>query len=225
MTMTGVGARTLAQEVFPMLEAAQHAMATARDVPSEVEQLIDRVADQLDGSLPRWATEGVDPYLGQALLAAALAGEKGLRADNDDDRRRRVRLALERMRQALRDLIDESVAGEDRDIKQVTRWVTGVVGLPYAELAPLLGVSPRTLQRWLAQDGSRPEGMDEARVRMVARTVAHLRHVFTGPGTAKWFLRPHPDLEGRPPLQLLDDPLNLPVLTRLASRTRSTLAT
>lgn len=225
MTTTGVAARTLAHEVFPLLEAAQHSMATARDVPPEVEELIDRVAEQLEGSLPRWATEGVDPYLGQALLAAALAGEKGLRAANDDERRRRVRLALERMRQAVRDLIDESSTGEDVDVRQVARWVAGVVGVSHAELAPLLGASPRTVQRWLAPVGSRPEGLDEARVRMVARTVAHLRHVFTGPGTVRWFMRPHPDLEGRTPLELLDDPLNLPVLTRLASRTRSTLAT
>lgn len=215
----------LARKVYPAVEHAQRMMMTATTVPNEVAELIDTVADTLGDSYAAWGSEGVDPYLGQILLAATLAGEKGLRDPNVDMQRRRVRLALERLRQTLRDIVDEAPADEDSSSKEVLQWLAEVLSVSQSELASLLGVSTRTLQRWLAESGPSPEGEDEMRVRMVARTVAHLRHVFTGPGVLRWFERPHPDLADRPPRELLQDPLRLPQLTRLASRSRSSIAT
>jgi hypothetical protein len=87
-------------------------------------------------------------------------------------------------------------------------------------VASLLGISPRQLQRWLSPDGPAPEGADAARVRMVAQVANQLRHVFTGPGVVRWFHRPHPRL-GRPPRDLLDDPLEIPTLLDLAVSARS----
>lgn len=215
----------LAREIYPAVQDAQRSMMTAPVVPSDVAELIDDVADKLGESQAMWGIQGVDPYLGQLLLAATLAGEKGLRDPNADMQRRRVRIALERLRQILRDIIDEAPVDEDASSKAVLQWLTEVMSISQAELAPLLGVSTRTLQRWLAVEGPSPEGDDETRVRMVARTVAHLRHVFTGPGVLRWFERPHPDLDNRPPVDLLQDPLALPQLVRLASRSRSTILT
>lgn len=215
----------LARDLSPQVEQAQQAMQAARTIPAEVEALIDRIADLMDSSLPAWGHEGVDPYLGQSLLAAVLSGEKGLRTADEDDRRKRVRLSLERLRQVLRDINAEETTDEYADTKEVLSWLAATVSVSQHELAELLGVSSRTLQRWLSADGSRPEGDDETRVRMVARTAAHLRHVFTGPGVVRWFRRPHPDLHGRPPAELLDDPTAMPVLVRLASKARSTIAT
>lgn len=215
----------LARDVYPAVEDAQKTMTTAVVVPDEVAKLIDHVADLLSESHAAWGAEGVDPYLGQLLFAATLAGEKGLRDPNVDMQRRRVRIALEQLRQILRDIVDESPVDDDAPTKEVVQWLAGVMSISQAELASLLGVSTRTLQRWLAADGPSPEGDDEARVRMVARTAAHLRHVFTGPGVLRWFERPHPELDDRPPLDLLSDPLQFPRLVRLASRSRSTIAT
>lgn len=219
------GFHTLAQDLYARVDSAQRSMTTARTVPAEVALLIDDVADQLDRQLLPTGLDSVDPYLGQALFAAALAGEKGLRAADEEQRRQRVRLALERMRQALRDLVDEAPTHETVAAKSVAQWLDHVVSVPQAELAALLGVSPRTWQRWVSDAGRGPEGDDEARVRGVARVVAHLRHVFTGPGVLRWFERPHPELTGEPPKSLLADPLAVPELVRLASRTRSTMAT
>jgi hypothetical protein len=47
--------------------------------------------------------------------------------------------------------------------------------------------------------------------------------VFTAPGVVRWFERPHPQLSNHSPSELLDDPLQLPRLMRLASMSRSTL--
>lgn len=224
-TTRPVPIQTLAREIYPAVEHAQQTMMTASVVPDEVAELIDRVADALGDSHASWGSQGVDPYLGQLLLAATLAGEKGLRHPNVDMQRRRVRLALERLRQILRDIVDEAPVDEDAPSKEVLRWLAEVMSIQQADLASLLGVSTRTLQRWLAPNGPSPEGDDEARVRMVARTVSHLRHVFTGPGVLRWFERPHPDLDNRSPIDLLSDPLQLPRLVRLASRSRTTIVT
>jgi uncharacterized protein (DUF2384 family) len=194
-------------------------------LPLAVEELVDELADRLDTVATPWAYDSIDPYLGQSLLAALLAGSKGLRAPNQDDRRRRVRLALERVRQTLRDIADEAPAADSAETKHVAQWLAETLSVPQTDIAGLLGVSTRTLQRWLSPDGPSPEGADEARVRMAARTVAHLRHVFTGPGVVRWFMRSHPGLGGRSPVELLQDPLQGPELIRLAARSRSTMAT
>ncbi|HLM48976.1 MAG TPA: antitoxin Xre/MbcA/ParS toxin-binding domain-containing protein [Solirubrobacteraceae bacterium] len=62
-------------------------------------------------------------------------------------------------------------------------------------------------------------------MRAVARIVAQLRHALTGVGVVDWFRRPHPDLGGRAPLDVLDDPLALPELVELAGALRATVAT
>lgn len=215
----------LAQHYLPLLEEAQDAMLLSDVVPTGVEQLVDELAERLDHVAAPWARDPVDPYLGQALLAALMAGEKGLRAENVDDRRRQVRLALERVRQTLRDVADEAPASDTADTKQVVAWLARALTVSRGDLAALAGVSPSTWSRWVSPAGPSPEGDDEARVRMIARTVAHLRHVYSAPGAVRWFARPHPALDGRRPQDLLDDPLEAPTLVRLAARSRSTTAT
>lgn len=195
------------------------------DVPPSVSELIDQIADRFGSQAPETALSGVDPYLGQALLAAILYSEKCLRHDRDDWRRRTVRVGLERMRQALRDILDEAPSTEEQPAKAVARWLAQNVSVPQAQLADLLDVSPRTWQRWVSEtEPTEPEGDDEARVRAVARIVAHLRYAFTAPGVIRWFERPHPMLQDKPPKSLLYDPTELPVLTRLAAQTRSMVA-
>ncbi len=224
-TPTAVPFQELARDLYAEVEQAGRVMTGADTVPAEVAKLIDKVADRLETAQRGWGVQGVDPYLGQALLAAALSAEKGLRHDNEAARRRQVRLALERLRQALRDILDEAPTDEDAPIQDVLGWLLSVLAAPQTEVAALLGVSPRTFQRWVAGTApSRPSGADEARLRAVARVVGHLRHVFTGPGVLRWFDRGHPDLGGQAPRELLADPLALPRLVRLASRARSTVA-
>jgi putative toxin-antitoxin system antitoxin component (TIGR02293 family) len=215
----------LARHYLPRVEETQRSMLLEHDVPPEAAELVDELAGRLDAVAQPHAYNAMDPYLGQSLLSALLAGEKGLRADNEDDRRRQVRLALERVRQTLRDVADEAPVAEGAPSKAVVRWLVDALAVPQDEVAKLLGVSPRTLKRWVADHGPAPDGGDETRVRVVARTIAHLRHVYTGPGAVRWFFRAHPALDGRRPVDLLDDALQAPALARLAARSRSTVAT
>lgn len=215
----------LAERYLPILEDAQRAMLLTRAVPTEVEQLVDELSDRLDAVAAPFAREAIDPYLGQSLFSALLAGEKGLRTPNEDDRRRRVRLALERVRQILRDIADESASSESADVRELLQWLVDTVSVAQGDVARLLGVSPRQLQRWLSPSGPTPRGDDEARLRVVAKVVAHLRHVYTGPGAVRWFTREHPALSNGRPIDLLDDALEAPRLVRLAARSRSTIAT
>lgn len=224
MTTTAAGAdplHDLASHFLPRLDAVQRQMAVSTTVPAEVEQLVDDLSDQLTTANAYLA---FDPYLSNSLFVGLLAGEKGLRAENADDRRRRLRLALEQVRHVLRDVLDELPAAEDTDIHEVIRFVVDTARVPQREIAPLMGVHLRTLQRWISGE-ARPDGDDEARVRLVARTFSHLRHVFTGPGAVRWFSRPHPALDGTTPLTLLDDPIAAARLVHLAAGSRSTTAT
>lgn len=216
-------AEGLAADWYPQVEAAGRTLSATSVVPPEVRSLIDVIAEQLAGPISQFA--GTDPYLGQAVLAATLACDKGLRAETDEIIASRVRLGLERLRQALRDLIDEAPTKDGRPAKHVARWLAEHVTVSQAQLATLLGVSPRTLQRWLSEtDPASPEADDEVRLRAVAQVVSHLRHVFTGPGVVRWFERPHPHLAGKAPMTLLSDATDIPTLLRLASLSRSTLA-
>lgn len=210
----------LASDYLPRVTDAQRLMMLEREIPAEVSQLVDELADRLTAPTSYTA---IDPYLSNSLLAALLAGEKGLRAANEDDRRSQVRIALEQVRQVLRDVADEAPVAESTDTATVVRFIDDTLSVPQHDVAELMGVHVRTLQRWL-KGGAMPEGDDEARVRMVAKTLAHLRHVYTAPGVVRWFSRPHAALGGRRPLELLDDPVEAAELVRVAAQSRSTVA-
>jgi putative toxin-antitoxin system antitoxin component (TIGR02293 family) len=203
------------------LEAHNLALAREREIPESVRLLVEELADEL-AALPDEATLRVDPYL---LLAAQRALIGSLRALDSDDpawARRQMRVRLEQIRQVYRDLAEGGPLYEDRSAKEIARWLASVVDVPQARLAELFGVSPRTFQRWVSEsDPIAPEGDDARRLRVVAGVVNHLRHALTGPGTVAWFERPHPRLDGKRPLDLLDEVDAPGRLTALAASTRS----
>jgi Protein of unknown function (DUF2384) len=199
------------------LDEATMSLRATSDVPPEVVRVVERLADELHATEPH--TLGVDPYRSSELFAAALLAMKALRHDGARERRRELRVALEQLRQVVRDVADSVPVSDDRPVKEVVSDLVGTLAVPQAEVAGLLGISLRQLQRWLRPDGPVPEGAEAARVRMVAQIANQLRHVFTGPGVMRWFQRPHPRL-GRPPIELLDDPLKTPTLLELAASAR-----
>lgn len=185
-------------------------------VPDRVIETIDSFESVLSGPEP-------DPRQAAALWQAALHAQKALRHGNDTDRRRDVRVALEQFRQVLRDIVDNQPYGEDSPVRDVLARTVDTLAAPQKTVAELLGVSVRQLQRWLADDGPDPAGDDAARIRVVGQLVNQLRHVFTGPGVIAWFTRVHPVL-GRPPTELLDDPLAYPQLLGAATAARAQTA-
>lgn len=216
MTTTAPATVDLAR-LLAEAEAATIALRSSAAVPRTVEAFVEGLADVLHADAP--ASLGTDPYLASSLYAGAL---RALRAVHlpEDSRRGELRLALEQVRQAARDALEGGPVAADVPARAVLRETLSMLGVPQAELAALLGVSTRQLQRWLADDGPVPTGRDEARVRAVAAVAAQLRHVLTGPGVAAWFGRLHPEL-GTTPAELLADPLALPRLVGLASALRA----
>lgn len=109
---------------------------------------------------------------------------------------------IERIRHVFRDAIDEHVTGVANDrglvLKDLRTWLPTT---PLATIAELVGVDRRTLNRWVKQPGP-----PSARLALVARIVAVLRHAWSEPGIVAWFERPRRDLEGRKPRSVLDDP-------------------
>ena len=97
---------------------------------------------------------------------------------------------------------------------------------PQAQIARLIGVSPRQFQRWLSPaESASPEGNDLRRVRAIARIVNQLRFSLTPAGVIEWFSWPSPELRRKRPIDLLDTPAQLPRLIGLASDLRATTAT
>jgi hypothetical protein len=215
---------TTAVELGDLLDRVNQAtkqIQRSRTVPDEVIGLIDSFESALGAATP--ARLEADPYLTSVLWAAAFRAQKALRHDNADEQRRDVRIALEQFRHALRDIVENQPYGDDAPIREVLMRTADIVAAPQKTLAELLGVSVRQLQRWLAADGPDPAANDAARIRVVGQVINQLRHSFTGPGTIAWFYRRHPVL-GRPPVELLDDPLQYPQLRSAATAVRAMTA-
>lgn len=213
--------KTTEQELaslYQRVNDATVALQRSPVVPSAIEELIDGFDVLLHAEAPLRLQ--ADPYLTTMLFAAAFRAEKALRHDDADVQRREVRLALEQFRQALRDIITGRPFSADTPVREVLKNLAAVASVPQGELADLLDVSTRQLQRWLAADGPVPTGDDEARIRVVGQIVNHLRHAFTGPGVVAWFYRRHPGLRAKPVTRLAD-PMAYPDLLGAAAGARA----
>lgn len=118
-------------------------------------------------------------------------------------------MELEAIRHVLRDLLQEhqpeSLRREGRElIGLLEDWLPHV---PVAQLAELLGLSVRQLQRRRHEDAP-----STSREQLVARLVAILRHAWTDEGVVAWFHRTRADLGGQAPIALLGDPAREPDL-------------
>lgn len=195
------------------VEEAAARLAGEAGVPDDVRQEVRRIAEDVL-VLTEVDSLDADPYLAVALQQGAIASLLSLTD------RRGLRIALEQMRQALRDIQEGLPVRDDRPAREVAAWLAETLDLPQAEVARLVGTSHRTFQRWLSGEAE-PRGEEARRLRVVARMAANLRHALTGPGVMAWFARRHPALGGRPPAALLDDPAAIGGLARLAAAARS----
>ncbi|MGI8729238.1 MAG: hypothetical protein ACR2LK_04510 [Solirubrobacteraceae bacterium] len=114
----------------------------------------------------------------------------------------RALIEMEAVRHVVRDLLDEqppvALRDEGATIRTLEQWLPA---LTVGQLSELTGVSVRQLQR-RRRDGG---GVTSARLQLVAMLVAILRHAWTDRGVLAWFAKPHPELDGQAPLDLLDD--------------------
>jgi hypothetical protein len=108
----------------------------------------------------------------------------------------------ERIRHVLRDALDADLGMAPDNARALSgALVAWLPRVPQREIAQLVGISPRQLQRWL-KDGGEPS----RRLWLVARLVVLLKRAWTPEGVLAWFRRPRRDLEGHAPIDVLEDP-------------------
>lgn len=199
-------------------------LAGERETPASVAGVVADVADAIAGG-DDGAVALVNPWLWIKLQSAAIRAQSALR-EEDPERRRHLRLALEQMRFLFARIADREPIGEDRPVHDVVRWLdAALASVSQPRKAELLHVSPRTYQRWIsAQESVRPSAEDERRLRIVARIVNQLRHSLTGPGVVDWFEHPRAELHGATPADVLDDPDRLELLITAAAASRGNIA-
>lgn len=204
------------------LNEVQRELAVAPTVPEPAEQRLWRVLAEVPTSPDE--LQGLDPYLAQALLGGAVQSFRALREPDRRVQRRSLRLAVEQLRQALRDALADEPVGVDRPAGAQARWLVDSLRVSVADLARVVGVSTRTFHRWMEDDTVEPSSKDGARLAMVARVANELRHVFTGPGVIGWLGRPSAALHGEAPTALLGDPARFPEVLAAARRYRAMVA-
>jgi hypothetical protein len=206
------------------LAEANSRLSKERETPASVVGLVEDLAEAIAAGDDAEAAL-VNPWLWIKLQSAAIRAQSALR-EEDPDRRHQLRLALEQMRFLFARIADREPIGEDRSAHDVARWLDAkLASVSQPRKAELLHVSPRTYQRWISdRESAQPSGVDERRLRIVARIVNQLRHSLTGPGVVEWFEHPRADLEGATPSDVLDDPEKLELLITAAAASRGSVA-
>ena len=205
------------------LNDASSTLSRSATVPKEIRDLVRGLPHRLHADAPANALAG-DPYLAENAYAGAALAAAALLDPDERAARKGARLALEQIRQALRDIVEGRPIDEDVPPARVASWLEGALGVPQQQVAELVGTSARTWQRWLT--GAQPDPELLARLQRIARLTLHLRHALTGPGVARWFTRPHPLIKdgAGTPADLLDDADGYRRLLVIAAGLRSTQA-
>lgn len=128
--------------VAPALFDQANAIQEALEGASAVDEVADDVVALAD-ALPKFANDyaAADPYLTRALHAGTI---DALLAVREEDRTQ-LRVAVERVRQALRDMLDEHPVWR-AGTKDAAVWL-GSIGLATDDLAQVFSVSADTVRR------------------------------------------------------------------------------
>jgi hypothetical protein len=210
--------------VAHQLGEANRRLAREAETPPTVIGLVEDVARAISEGDDRELAV-VNPWLWIRVQGAALRAQAALR-DEDPQRRRRLRLALEQMRFLFARIAEREPIGEDQPAVEVARWLELTLpSVSQQQKADLLRVGIRTYQRWISdRETTTPSGADERRLRIVARLVNQLRHSLTGPGVIEWFEHPRADLAGASPGDIVDDADRLEPLLAAAAASRGNVA-
>lgn len=197
--------------------------ARLEELDEQLERLIRRLRKRVESGAPlhvqrfrrtaRRAAIGLSATLPPDLDPEALAEIRrlileGIAVLEEGDGARPLDLAddflvrAEAIRQYVRDALDEHLDVDEGNAGAVAnRLVEWLPRVSQQEIARLAGISPRQFQRWRSGGGPAPR-----RLQLVARLVALLRRAWTPEGVVAWFDRPRPELGGKRPVEVLDDP-------------------
>lgn len=166
----GVGVRGRWEELEPRLGAVVDAAIVA--VPDAARRLVSAFQ-----------------YLGWRLRAGEVPSQ-----EVEDD-------VVDRLAAVLESLVsyrDGMPVGADRSATDLMTWLAATLGVPQLRVAGLLGISLRTVQRWLRGETAIGPN-DDAHIRRLARLVNEARFALTPAGVDRWLDRPTPYLGGASP--------------------------
>jgi len=189
------------RQIQRSLEEAARRGAIDRETIERMSHTLKRAAQRVSENLPPQLDERAVTEIQKRLIALlTLEIEDTTSLDVAD----RFLMEMEAVRHIIRDVLDEQPPIELRDAGNVVvlleEWLPG---LTVAQLAELLGLSERQLQRRRREGGNSTH-----RAQLLTRLVAILRRSWTDQGVAAWFHRPQSELRGSKPIDLLDDPAN-----------------
>lgn len=214
--MRQLGYEQRAQELKELDETIRSGMDLLRKQADLLREQPDAVdAEQMNTLVGNAETaaltlnDRLPPYLDDGALAeirGILIG--ALRKVREEDNRQPLDVLddflvrAESIRHILRDSLDDELPVDENDANAVlTQIVTWLPGVRKKEIPELIGVDPRTMQRW-AKEGVRTP----RRLFLVAKLANLLKDAWTPEGVVAWFRRPRHDLDGKTPLEVLDDP-------------------
>jgi hypothetical protein len=203
-------------------ERALEEVTNRPEIDGSVRERLAEVGRRLTDLKPQLEAADLS-YEQRAILYSALVDvSAAMNAGPDDlDRFEAALVGIERVRHVIRDALDEFVGGASADRRRLLRELEdSLPSVRQADIAELLDVDPRTVRRWTKEAGE-----PEHRLQIVARLVAVLRHAWTPKGILAWFGRPRRDLDGKAPLDLLDDPGSERLLLGAARSTRTQYGT
>jgi transcriptional regulator with XRE-family HTH domain len=173
--------------------------------PAYAERFVE-TARRLSSQVHKEVPPDIDP---EAL--AEIRGHiiDGLQALNELDEKRPLDsvdtflVHAESVRHIVRDALDGQPDGDESSGKELLEGLSQQLpGITRKQLGELIGVGERQIQR-LAKDEDRPPSR---RLQLVARLAALLARAWTPAGVVAWFYRQREDLDGRSPIDVLDDP-------------------
>lgn len=110
-------------------------------------------------------------------------------------------VALEAMRHIVRDALDWHIHGVGTDPESVVASIYAALPqLRRSDVATLVGVSPRHMQRLARGEGEIPRQLE-----LVARLIALLERGWSEQGVIAWFARPRVELDGLTPAEAVAD--------------------
>jgi putative toxin-antitoxin system antitoxin component (TIGR02293 family) len=205
--------RHLAEDVEAVMTAVQaEGLGAARDRWPEVEPGLADVVDSAILAVTDVARRLVGALQRLGWVMRVEVGDPALDDSSVDD--------LETVLECLLAYRESLPVGDDRTPSELLGWTLEALQLPQVEVAAMLGVSLRTLQRWL-RGQARPGAEEAARIRRLARVVNEAHFALSSEGVVGWLFRPSPYLQGRTPLELVRGVL--PDSDALLSRLTATL--
>ncbi|MHB8695563.1 MAG: hypothetical protein ACYDHH_30445 [Solirubrobacteraceae bacterium] len=209
-------------EVVEVAEQIGVLLETGEDVErlAWYQRLEDAVLD-LSSALP----EGTEDYDARKLFEFLVAVRRAIAADLDGvDAGGEVELAMLKMADVARRIARRLEHDQLDDPRLAAEAVFEVLrGVAVGDLSRLLGVSTKTVNTWRAGG---PVSRNAERVVLLAQLLTYLRASMSPAGLVMWFDAPREQLDGRAPLELLENHAGIAreQLVPLARGTRGQLA-